>query len=1015
MKVNGGETALLGGVSRLPAYQQRPGQCQEQVNFLADPGVGLARRPGSVRLGELGLGIRDEPEYTDAESWVAVPWRTPTKNLTALIRRKARAAGATNAPIQVFNHDTNEFLPLTIPATDALFQELSAGGVSSCVPVGEYLLMAGNTVTVPMTTADAEAAHSTDSAVWVRGGDYDRTYTVTARNGAQEVTASYRTPPAAYPGQLDTTNIPWYIKDPAGGTEAVSYPLTVLQLSGGCTLRLPVWYYPSEATITGLVVKNDDGQTLVDVGAGAVTTPLQYGQTLGVAAELRLHTDTLGRRFTLSYTITFQIPGGGGTFTRVIEDSQLAVADTRVMGAAYIPTPVALGPTVAGYSPTTTSPHYAPIPAGQFYYNPAFSANYVYFGADAIGKSVTLTGTRDKVLANPDYPRAVADAEAAFQRKVTAWVLEASAKIQPAAIAAELTARLLAAGAVAWQYGTHVAVTADTITATDGKDNTLIRAVDREVSAVEDLTDQHHTGKVVHIKPPGARTGYYVKAEPKQPGQSGFVEVRWVESTPTVRQITGGIALCTVGNGGAFAAGTSALLSSILPGTHPDFLASKVGDTTTAPAPHFVGKRITLLALFQDRLLVGSGGKLSVSATGDFLNFWPSTLLTVPASDAFEVTAAGADSDVLRQAVLYGRDLVVFGEQRQYALSGRVAMSPTNASLATVSTVPNAASVQPQALGGLLFYVTEDERGVHLGQITPGADPNNPSAYTVSLGLGGYLGSGALEAAHRANPDTVYLRTSANRGGIFLFRFSDTERGRAVAGWSRWEFSSALGTVLGMRVTPEGVVVFFLRKGHANQGYLVADLCREDAARSPRPYLDSLRPIAEVIEGTGSVRGDSTGPLFVAYDSSSSQPLIGDTLTNATAVAAAHGTAGLWCGYEQHTEYVMTNPVYVGRDGTPNLTARLVLATITLYARDSSGMRVTWDTPWGVRSQNFLTRAAGDFGLIGQIPVRHFQQQIGVGRCTDDVTITLGALKWYPLTLTATEWAGQLHLRNARV
>jgi hypothetical protein len=465
--------------------------------------------------------------------------------------------------------------------------------------------------------------------------------------------------------------------------------------------------------------------------------------------------------------------------------------------------------------------------------------------------------------------------------------------------------------------------------------------------------------------------------------------------------------------GTCYVASSAAKLATLTAGAHPEFRQSTAGDAVSSPLPAFIGKRITLLTTFQDRLIVGTGGTLCISASSDYLRFMPSSVVTVPADSAFEVSAQGSDTDVLRQAVLYGRDLLIFGDQKQYAISGKAALTPTGVSLAVVSTVPGAAAVGPVAVGGLLLFASEGERGTAVSQMQPGLDPDNPSVIAASAALSDYLAGAPQELARRGNPDTMYLRTKGAPRSIFQFRFEDTQRGREMASWSRWEFDPALGTVLGVSATQQGVLVFFLRDAGADT-YLVADLCSEDAAQSPRPYTDSQRTLAQVLAG-GSVSAGSTGPWIAAYTSASTRYLIGDTLSKLAELRLLYGDTGLVIGCTQPTQYVMTNPYPRDRDGRPNRGARLTVTAIKVVAADSSGLVATLATPTGETSRTFLSRSVQDLGLIGRVPVGDWSQQVAVAKWNEGYTLTLSALRWYPLTITALDWTGQLFQRAQRI
>lgn len=1004
MKVTGSYDSVIGGVSELPPSSRLPGQCGEQINFLSDRTVGLARRHGSVFLEERSVGAQPAASHTDAGNWRVVPWQQAGGDYSALVRSKAREPGCTLPGLQVFSHDSEEFLPI-VRGVDADLDVLFEGGCSSSASTGAYLFMAGNYTTPTATSVDRVQFSTTSdrSAVWIRGGAFDREYSVTLRGTFGEVTAKYKTPGANYPGELDTSGIPWYV-DAASGDEAAPFVGTVLQSPSTSKLVIPA--YPFAEEYTNMRVFAADGTELVSTTS---TTPgtaslFHYYRSLdGAKQEIILYGGAVGK----SYTVTFDC--FEGMFNTTWSESVVRTAEPGdYAGYVYLPSPLLVGHPVvcAGYTRVSG----VPGPA-EFFYE---TGTFAYFNRSEIGKTVTVSGMRRKVVTNPDYQRLVDDAKLNYDRLVTAYTLEAARKITPEYIAGTLGGALQGMGLAVVIYGNHLALPAISVEASDGGDGTLVRAVDQEVPSVDALTDKHYIGKTVRIKPVSGADGYYVKATRKGAYSGDFGEVLWVEAAGVEHKIQHAFCYALVSGGSCYVASSAAKLAALLPGSHPDFPASTAGDNVTAPLPAFIGKKITLLTTFQNRLLVGTGGTLSISRTGDYLAFHPKSVLTVPADDAFEVTAQGSDTDVLRQAVLYGRDLLLFGDNRQYAVSGKEALTPTGVSLSVVSTVPGAANCQPQAIGGYLFFANTGERGTAVSQLQPSLDPNNPQVLPVSENLTSYLAGSPVESARRGNPDTLYLRTSGAPGTIFQYRFSDSQRGREHSAWGKWQFNPALGTVLGMRATGQGLVVFFLRDAHGDT-FLVADLCGEQAALSGRPYLDSQRTLAHVLTGTGSVRTTSPDTWVAAYTASSVRFLIGDKLSGLAQLRLLYGDTHLVVGAEQPASWELTSPYIRDRAGKVNTSGRLTVASVQVQAASSSGLEYTLTTQAGANSRGFLARRAGDTTLIGRIPVIDYQQQLAVGKNNEGYTITLSPKKWYPLTITGVEWTGQLFSRSQRV
>ena len=621
-----------------------------------------------------------------------------------------------------------------------------------------------------------------------------------------------------------------------------------------------------------------------------------------------------------------------------------------------------------------------------------------------------------------DYTKQVNDRVNAYNGLVTQWIGTSTAAVQPAAIATQLRDLLVAAGVTCTVQGSHIcfssAVPIQSVEVDDGGDGSLIRGVADEVESVDKVSVIHFVGKVVKVRSRNAAEAFYLKAVAKDKAvTTGYTEVTWVEGAGVEHSISGGLTYCTVSGNNFYMASSATLLNTILPGTHPTYSVSTAGDDDSAPAPFFVGRKITYLGAFQNRLLVGSGGVLAVSKTEDFLNFFRSTVLTLPANDPFEMLPQGSEDDELFHGTLYDQDLVIFGKKRQYVISGNNALTPTAANMAVMSSYEGVADAAPVSAGGYIFYAKRGEMYSSLHQIQPGQTENSPESFPASSQIDTYLQGGAIEmASATGSPSTLFMRTTGYRYGVYSFSYLDKQDGRKMDAWSRWKFHESLGPVIGWSVVTEGLLILSIRVD-GTKVYTVADLCSLTTGLSSQPYLDSLRPWASVASGTGSVTTASGASWAAAFNATSTRRFTGTLLPDVAGLQASFpGEPGLMVGAVQDAYFIPTNPFM--RDGKDKavLSGRLVVTKKIIAFRESVGF--DWSLSYRdavVTEVSFNGRIMGDpTNVIGIEPVATGQHNIPVGRETRQYDLTIKARKWYPFTVTAIEWVGQFFTRVQR-
>lgn len=625
--------------------------------------------------------------------------------------------------------------------------------------------------------------------------------------------------------------------------------------------------------------------------------------------------------------------------------------------------------------------------------------------------------TSDIASSDPDYTKKVNDRVNSYNSAVTSWIGTASAAIQPSAIAAKLLEGIAIDHEI---VGSHVAFPdIVSITVDDGGDGSLIRGVAQEVGSANELSLMHYANKIVKVRAKGSESAYYLKATPKDLLTTSPVsEVTWSEVAGVEHSITSGLYYLTVDGSQAYLASSATAIATITTGPAPKFVNSTAGDDDSVPQPYFVGRKITMLCTYQSRLLVGSGGVLAVSKIDDYLNFYRSTVLTLPNDDPFEMLPQGSEDDVIRESVQYDQKLVVFGDKRQYAIRGDTALTPTSANFLVMSNHDGAASTPPVAAGGFIFYTKAGELSSSLHQIQPGQTENSPESFPVSSQLSSYLSGRVIEmVVSTGSPSLLVMRTTGAPNSLYVFTYLDKPDGRKLDSWSRWDFNQQLGHILGINSTSSGILVFSLRVGTDGLLYVVADNCPLDTGLSTKPYLDSNRSWSLVEGGSGSLDIYASSAFAAAFNSASIRRFAGTRFPNVSTLLAEYpDEPNLVAGAIQEAYLEPTNPYMRDGDGKAIMSGRLTITKLLASFRNTVGM--LWTLTYKgqvITSVDFNGRFLDEpSNLIGIEPVTDGQVNIPIGRETRQYALRIAARLWHPFTLTSLEWVGQFFNRVQR-
>lgn len=642
--------------------------------------------------------------------------------------------------------------------------------------------------------------------------------------------------------------------------------------------------------------------------------------------------------------------------------------------------------------------------------------------------------TSDIPATATDYQKRVNDRVNTYNSDVTKWIGTSTAAIQPAAIAAQLHAAVAALGTDLNASLVGATVVIDTVNlqgiqANDGGDSTLMRAVFQTVPDASSVSSVHVAGKIVKVQARAGDPAYYLKAVAKVATAGGWTDVTWEEAAGSTVSTGSLFLLATVEAGILYVAPTPADMLTMLPTlTVPTISPRKVGDVETNQAPYFYNRAVDYLGTFQDRLVVGSGGVISMSEVGNYFNFFRTSVLTVIDSDPVEVYALGSEEDTIRRSVIFDKSLLLFGDKQQYVINGRVPVTPATTAVVQSSAHEGTTDCRPMASGDFVFYFKEREAVTQAYQLAIGQIVEDTSNSTeITQQLDDYIVGTPLEAVSVTSPDMVLLRTAGDYASVYTYRYLDASGGqkRLLDSWSKWTFSPLLGDLIGMSVKAGAILLYWARTGTGADGILRTWVAIDRVSLLPsvgtKPFLDSQRPYTSVAGGAANRLWFNQVGLSTAFDKTTVNYLQGDPLlANIPAMMVEFPgatTASLWTGTEYESSVEPTNPYKRDEGGQALVQGRLTITSLTASYKDTAAIKADVITKFGTQTVlDFRGRILGENNnLIGIHPVSRGSVPMFIGREAREYRIAIKSVAWYPVTLTSLEWTGQSFFNAQRV
>jgi hypothetical protein len=216
----------------------------------------------------------------------------------------------------------------------------------------------------------------------------------------------------------------------------------------------------------------------------------------------------------------------------------------------------------------------------------------------------------------------------------------------------------------------------------------------------------------------------------------------------------------------------------------------EVGDEKSNPTPSFVGRGISNMFFFANRLGFLSEDAVILSQPGDYFNFFVESALTISDADPIDLTASSTKPAFLKGAIGSAKGLILFAETSQFLLAtSEIAFAASTVKMTEVSNYYYKSEAPLLNTGVSIMFPSESTTYTKVMEMAIDSVENRPQVADITKNIPEFLPSSFVWGESLPNNSmAVYGDNSEN---VYVFKFFNNGNGRELAGWTRWIYPSS--------------------------------------------------------------------------------------------------------------------------------------------------------------------------------------------------------------------------------
>jgi hypothetical protein len=263
------------------------------------------------------------------------------------------------------------------------------------------------------------------------------------------------------------------------------------------------------------------------------------------------------------------------------------------------------------------------------------------------------------------------------------------------------------------------------------------------------------------------------------------------------------------------ATGTGAWRETIKPGTRLGYTAStmphtlvrnangtftfgpttwtnrKVGTLDSNPDPSFVGRKITDIFFYRNRLGFLADESVIFSEASEFFNFYRTTVTELLDSDPIDVTVSHTKVATLQHAIPYNRQLLLFSAQSQFVVEAGDLLTPKTIAIKQATEFECDPNVKPAGIGKNVYFVVPKGEYTGVREYYP---VDEVSGINDSIEVTGhvpqYIPKNAYDISPCLTEDMLVVLSKNERNALWAYKFYFNGNEKLQSSWSKWTFDA---------------------------------------------------------------------------------------------------------------------------------------------------------------------------------------------------------------------------------
>ena len=215
------------------------------------------------------------------------------------------------------------------------------------------------------------------------------------------------------------------------------------------------------------------------------------------------------------------------------------------------------------------------------------------------------------------------------------------------------------------------------------------------------------------------------------------------------------------------------------------------GDIDSVPDPTFIGRKLNDIFFHRNRLGFLADENVIMSRSGEFYEFFPETITQVLDTSPIDVASTHTKVSILRHAISFDEELLLFSDQTQFVLSGGATLTADNISINVTTEFETDRTIKPVGAGSNVYFGFNKGSFTGIRELFIASDTDTKQADDITANVPKYIPTNVFKLSSATNENIIVALSSDEDNALYVYQYYVSQNRRLQSAWSKYTFGTA--------------------------------------------------------------------------------------------------------------------------------------------------------------------------------------------------------------------------------